>query len=158
MRIGLLSDSHGELEPLQRALEKLGDVDLILHAGDLYQDALWVSKQTEAEVLAIAGNCDVFSMAPQDRMLEVQGFQLLLVHGHRQNIKHGYDRLIEAAQTRDADIVVFGHTHHPIVFCAEDIVFINPGSVSDGRGSEVSYGLIEITNKGIEANTFPLVD
>ncbi len=158
MRIGLVSDSHGELGPLQRALEDWGEVDLILHAGDIYQDALWLSMQTEVEVVGIAGNCDVWSMAPRDRMIEVNGRTLWLVHGHRLGIKHGYEELIAAAKARDVDIVVFGHTHQPIVFFSDNIVFVNPGSVSDGRGSECSYGILEIDEQGIRANIFPLVD
>ena len=158
MRIGLLSDSHGELEPLQRALQELGEVNLLLHAGDLYTDALWLGKQTEIEVLGVTGNCDVWSTGPRDRIIEIEGRKLWLVHGHRLGIKHGYDEMIAAARNRGVDLVVFGHTHHPIVFECDDIVFINPGSVTDGRGCERSYGLVEIGGDGISANTFPLVD
>ena len=158
MRIGLVSDSHGQLEPLQQALLKLQAVDLILHAGDLYQDALCLSKQTSIEVQAVAGNCDAWSLAPRERILEVGGFKLWLLHGHRFSIKRDTSQLVATAEDRGVDIVVFGHTHRRIVFRCKGILFVNPGSVADGRGSEESYGLLEIEDHKVCAQTFSLVD
>jgi len=56
MRIGVVSDSHGKAEFLRKALEQMGHIDMLIHAGDHYRDALSIAKQTGLKVTAVAGS------------------------------------------------------------------------------------------------------
>ncbi|MEW6524883.1 MAG: metallophosphoesterase [Bacillota bacterium] len=158
MRIGVVSDSHGDLKALHIAMMQLGCFDILLHAGDFHQDAAWAKVQTNARVIAVPGNCDQVSLAPQERRVMVAGKKLWLLHGHRYGIKSGFGRLIQEAHRRRVDLVVFGHTHHPVVFYDRGVCFVNPGSVHDGRGTREAYGIIELHGSHLEAYTCDLVD
>jgi putative phosphoesterase len=152
-----MSDSHGNLEAVQRALLCMGEVAVILHAGDLYQDAVWLKRQGY-RAIGVAGNCDHLAIAPRERRLKISGRRVWLVHGHRHDVKSGYRSLIEQARQRKAHVVVFGHTHYPVVFHDHDMCFLNPGSVDSGRGSGPSYGILEISAGQVSAYTCQIVD
>ena len=58
MRIGVMSDSHGNTMAVDRAIELAGSVDCWLHAGDLIEDAEYLAMVTDKKVINVAGNCD----------------------------------------------------------------------------------------------------
>ena len=67
MRIGIMSDSHGNTMAIDAAVQLAGAVDLWLHAGDCIQDAEYLQLAADTEVALVAGNCDwPGSSAPQD--------------------------------------------------------------------------------------------
>ncbi len=150
MRIGVMSDTHGEAAAAQRILPQLGEIGLLLHAGDHYTDAQSIGQGQKFPVQAVRGNCDYFTEGPGQLLLECAGKKLLLLHGHQFNVKRGYAGIIAYAKTVKPDLVVFGHTHIPAVFNAEGMVFVNPGSLFFPRGlASPSYGIIEITNNQV---------
>lgn len=53
MRIGIVSDTHGDLKALQKVLDQAGPVDLWLHAGDYSQDAPYIEAETNLPVMAV---------------------------------------------------------------------------------------------------------
>ena len=61
MRIGLVSDSHGNLGDLERAVSQMGKVEAIFHMGDYVDDALQIKHWTSVPVFAAKGNMDVYS-------------------------------------------------------------------------------------------------
>ena len=56
----------------------------------------------------------------------------------------------DAARARNADIVLYGHTHIPSVDQGDDIIAVNPGSISQPRqpGRQPSYILMELDRHG----------
>ena len=72
MKIGVLSDSHGNVNALKRTFEIFGDVTGILHAGDiLYHpprdtnfsdygliDCVNILNKQITPIIAVKGNCD----------------------------------------------------------------------------------------------------
>ena len=56
MRIGILSDSHGKLEKAEKALQEMGNIELLLHAGDYRKDALMLGSAHGIEVKSVIGN------------------------------------------------------------------------------------------------------
>ena len=46
MKIGVVSDTHGDLHALEAVLDQAGEVDLWLHAGDYSQDAPYIEEAT----------------------------------------------------------------------------------------------------------------
>lgn len=159
MRIGLLSDTHGILEPAFRALELLGPVDLLVHAGDHYHDASGLAALVDFPVHAVVGNCDSRLEGPEEKILEIEGMKLYITHGHKYNVKMSLLRLYHRAAEVGAAAAVYGHTHvsgycyTPAEGClnSQGLLLINPGSVSKPRnGDRPSFGLLEITNGTIK--------
>ena len=156
VRIGIVSDSHGDFAALMRAYRCMGSVDLLIHAGDHFRDGKRLSEQVDIPVIAVAGNCDR-GLGPCDELVELFGLRFFITHGHTMAVKVGTRELVAVAARHKCDAVVYGHTHIPKVFIERGMLFVNPGSVSYPRQrSTPSYAIIEITDGRAAAKIFAL--
>lgn len=155
MNILLLSDSHGHTECIREAIQKASP-DCILFAGDGLRDmeAVQADLPPHISVYAVKGNCDpIWGDGEEEQLLTLDGVRILLLHGHTKGVKSGLDRAVAYAKTRQADVLVFGHTHEPFekTYFAETatgerqgLLACNPGSV--GRYPR-SFGTLTIQNR-----------
>ncbi len=126
MRIGILSDTHGSAKAYQAALMAMGEVDLIMHAGDHVADAHIMAKRTGILTYAVSGNCDY--TGDDEIVLTLCGSRVLMVHGHDHSIKRSLDKLASYVEQREANVCIFGHSHVPLTQKIGQCLFINPGS------------------------------
>ncbi len=146
----MISDSHGLLHFAQRAVQDMGPVDILLHAGDHYRDAARIIVPPSVPVHAVLGNCDSRTEGPDEKLLEVEELLLFLTHGHRYGVHSDLHRLYYRALELNAAVVVYGHTHISGYHWQDGILFFNPGSITSPRdGKEVSYGVLEISGGNI---------
>jgi len=136
MKIGIISDTHGNTEVIDFILDKVPDAKLWLHAGDLAPDAAYLEETYNVGVVKVAGNCDWPSAnAPNETIVEVAGHKIFLTHGHIYGNRFGAGMMIGAAREAGCDMVVCGHTH--VAQIKEEpetnIWLINPGSASRPR-------------------------
>ncbi|MCR5652172.1 MAG: metallophosphoesterase [Ruminococcus sp.] len=148
MKILLLSDTHGNLSGMQKALEKYGkNADFVVHCGDGTRgEAKWLKKNVSgAKVICVRGNCDFSSELNEIEFFDVYSKRIMVTHGHCFGVKYGLENLSYKAEEKGADIVFFGHTH----ICTDEtlggIRLINPGSC--GRW-EATCAVIEIDERG----------
>ena len=141
MLIGLISDTHGLMRP--EALRALSGVDLILHAGDVgapaVLDALWAI----APVHAVRGNVDLAGRRAPRRAVDLQldGVRVHLSHGH----ELGSPTPAALAARYDADVIVYGHTHRPLVTHVGPTLVVNPGAAGAARFNlKPSVGLLTL--------------
>jgi len=146
MRILVLSDSHRFKGKLFEACEKHMDtVDLFVFLGDGEDDFDdFIAAHPHIKYERVAGNCDFYSNFPASLEFKAGGKTVFISHGHPYGVKHGYEMIIDEANKRGADIVLFGHTHIQYTDYRDGLYIMNPGSV--GFGGE--YGIIDITPKG----------
>lgn len=145
MRIGLVSDTHGDRAAIEKAVKQAGPVDQWLHAGDHVRDAVYLRKLTGIPVHAVAGNCDAVETELPEQFLTMEGCPIMLTHGHRYKVKHGLQELLWWACRYEAKVVVFGHTHNALIKREGDLLIINPGSPAFPRGGgSPSFGLLDI--------------
>ena len=73
-----------------------------------------------------------------------------LTHGHYYYVSAGLDTLRKEAYSRGMDIVMFGHTHRPLIEYDKELTVINPGSLSYPRqpGRKPSYIMMELDREG----------
>ena len=158
MRIGIMSDTHGELELARQAIAQMGKVDLILHAGDTYADLVKLSKDTDIEMLGVRGNIGHPDEGPAERILDLSGFKIFLVHGHHYDVKHSLMRLYYRAKELEVDVVVYGHTHLAMSAYEDNILFVNPGSVGFPRGKyKNSYAILNLEDENLKAEILEIV-
>jgi len=155
MKIGIMSDSHGNIEYVRQAAEYMmeAEVEYIIHLGDDYYDTR-ILDILPVNVLKVPG---VYEAVYQDasvpnRLVEdITGLKILITHtkdSHRNDLPH--DKMPEEfIASRKVDIVLFGHSHS---FCAKmegEILMVNPGHLKaeDKRG-EATFALIDI-NKDV---------
>lgn len=150
MRIGVISDTHGKAEFFRRALEQMGQIDFLIHAGDYFRDAVGMAQEAGIKVVAVVGNCDRHLAGPEEEELEVEGFRILVTHGHMYGVKSGNSRLTEKLRDGNYDLIIYGHSHVPEITRLSQGYLFNPGSVSSPRGgSKRSYGILEIGKSGL---------
>ena len=140
MRIAVISDTHmprGNRALPARALAELRDADAILHGGDFMRaEVLELLQGLGPPVHGIHGNVDdgtLRRMLPAARVVELGGARIGMVHDAGQ--KTG--RLARMRfRFKDADAVVFGHSHLPLHETdADGFQIFNPGSPTERRGA-----------------------
>ena len=141
MLVMVFSDTHGNTEPMLRAVEN-HKPDMVLHLGDHARDAQELrDKFPQLDVLSVRGNCDVLSSAPVKQLLAVEGIRILMTHGHEYSVKYTLDSLLNAAHFSGVQLALFGHTHQSEYRNYGDLALLNPGSAGMG---ERSCGLLTL--------------
>lgn len=149
MKVGILSDTHMMKKFMDKTIPYLKECDLIIHAGDNFSDSKYIHNMTNVDIMAVKGNCD-FEEVEDELVFEVEGKTIFLCHGDKYGVKYGTDILGEKAKKCGANIVIFGHTHTPLHIEKDDILYINPGSVSLPRQVKYkSFILMEIEDKDV---------
>ncbi len=152
MKIGIISDTHGDLQGAKLALTKMGHIDLLIHLGDHYEDGIALKEHSDVNILMIRGNCDRGSMGEDELVLDLEGTRIFLVHGHQYEVKTGLNRLFYRALELGCKVALYGHTHIPVNIKKPELLILNPGSVTLPRGgSKASFGLIEIRDGEIRS-------
>jgi hypothetical protein len=135
MRIGLVSDSHGHLDPKLAGLFE--GCAAILHAGDVVKPAVLASLERIAPVTAVRGNNDggpELGRLPEAALVALGDLTALVVHdlGPRDRPKPPARAILAR---RAPEIVVHGHSHRPAVARLGPTLFVNPGSAGPRRFS-----------------------
>lgn len=142
MRVLVLSDSHGDVYKLRRAIDSQPTAMLIVFLGDGEYDI--DSVECRVPVIKVRGNCDFGSSLPLNFTDEVCGKKIYCTHGFRENVKYTTENLISAAKSHGAHIALYGHTHVPVTSYDGGLYLVNPGSVREGN-----FAVIDITDSGI---------
>lgn len=148
MKLLVFSDSHRSLSGMYAAIDK-HQPQQVIHLGDMMCDAQEVAEHyPRLPFCLVPGNCDGWGVAvPVKKQITWEGKSILLSHGHRWGVKSGYEGAIADARAVGADILLFGHTHIPLLEQLEGgLWMMNPGPARS------SYGLIEIVNGTISCS------
>ena len=156
----------------ENAIEKIisihKDADLFLHLGDGAERFLLLCRERGLAARAVRGNCDISFFGQGEleasALLTLDGVKIFMTHGNLYSVDSGLTRLVYAARERDADIVLFGHTHVSMCQCLygendeKPLYVMNPGSCERPRDGRASYGIIDIAQNGIFVTTAPVSD
>lgn len=150
MKILIVSDTHGRHGNLDEVLEKEGPIDLLIHLGDVEHEDNYIEAVAGCPTHIIAGNNDYFSFLPHEKEVRIGKYKAFLTHGHNYYVSMDTSRLRREALFREVDIVMYGHTHKPYLDIQENLVVLNPGSLSYPRqeGRRPSYIIMEINSAG----------
>jgi uncharacterized protein len=147
MKIGVLSDSHGDVFYIERAIEVLKGCNIIYHLGDYVRDCDIIRMKLRIPIVSIRGNCDLPTEGISEVVDEKEGINIFLTHGHNYAVKHNNFKLRYKAMETNSKVVLYGHTHIAKIEKEEEIYYINPGSISEPRnGSTSSVAIIQISN------------
>ena len=170
MRLLVLSDIHGQ-ETLLRSILRIETAsssrypDYLVFLGDglrEFETLSYCGDVCALPAVAVRGNCDFFGASdmPELRELTLASHRVMMMHGHRFEVKAGTDRAAVFAISKKQDLLLFGHTHvqQEIRYEAGDsvggirlekpLVLFNPGSVRDGR-----YGVVVLSPDGISCES-----
>jgi uncharacterized protein len=147
MKIIVISDSHcerGMLLSLAEEVTARGDIDALIHLGDVESDAKWLHERLNKPVYSVPGNCDFNLHDPAERVITLDGVDMLLCHGHTLRVKYTLDPLAYRAEELGVKLALFGHTHLRCLRYEGHALLLNPGALANGF-----YTLLEIKNGDI---------
>ncbi len=153
-RIGLISDTHGLVRP--KCFEALDGVEIIFHAGDVGGREVLRILSAIAPVQAVFGNTD----PPGDPGLSLQFAET--IDGVTIHVSHGNElgsptpkKLLERY---DADVLVYGHTHRPLILRSGRRLVVNPGAAGPRRFHyQPTVARLTIRDGHAEAEIVPLL-
>lgn len=150
MKILIISDTHGRYDHLKKIFAEDIQYNRLLHLGDVEGGEEEIKKIAPCPVDFVKGNMDALADLEDEKLISVENYKIWMVHGHTEGISAGMEKLVRDGKNRGADIVLFGHTHKPLLTKYEGITILNPGSISFPRplGKTPSYGIIDISRSG----------
>jgi putative phosphoesterase len=160
VRLGVISDTHIPSRAPgipRRVLEIFEGVGLILHAGDVSVRAALDELAAVAPVHAVAGNIDDPSLRaelPEQVRLDIEGVAIGMIHdsgpskGRRERMRRRFP---------GCRVVVYGHSHMPVVEDREGLLLLNPGSACDPRRAKVpTVAILEVAGGDVSAELVEL--
>jgi uncharacterized protein len=155
--LGVVGDTHITPTRTRRSLDSIVEffrragVGLIVHAGDVGHPSVLEILEQVAPTVAVRGNADPLDLIetlPDRVWIESGSRTVLLLHGH-----HGKTALkaARAAASPDIDLIVFGHSHKPLIDQEGSTILFNPGSPTERRWNpHFGVGLVRISDAEIE--------
>ena len=131
MRILVISDTHiprVALDIPQIVYDEIKNVDMIFHAGDFVEKAVYDKLSRLKEMKAVCGNMDggeLRNILNPKEVITVEKVKIGLIHGH------GAPREIVdtvAREFKNVSAIVFGHSHEAVNMVKDGVLFFNPGS------------------------------
>lgn len=164
-KIGLISDSHRNLDYLKKAadyLTKEEKVDFLIHLGDDYEDAE-ILKDYGAKLIQVPG---VFShlykepSVPNRIITNIEGLRIMISHTVSFHKNDSRDDLLpeEAIEKNWIDMLLYGHTHLYSIDFEKGVLLVNPGHLmaENDKGNPPTFSEIEIDDKDIKVRIIGL--
>lgn len=147
-KIVVLSDSHGSLTAWKKAEKYFNGAEMVLHAGDIlyhgsrnplpegYDTSKLADEILESNynLLAVKGNVDALVddwvlpyPLPEYAVVDDNGLRIVIYHGYQHETS---EERAAFARRFGADILIFGHTHLPLIEKKDGVILLNPGSIA----------------------------
>lgn len=153
MKLGIISDTHGYLDPRIETIFE--GVDHILHAGDIGNPLIELELKFIAPVTVVLGNTDLGLSLKETEVLTLAD-KKFLIH-HIVNPRELSDQLESRIRRNRPDAIIFGHTHKKFAETVDGIFFFNPGYAGKPKfGAERSVARLHLDGQAIHHEFIPL--
>jgi putative phosphoesterase len=156
MMVGVISDTHISKDAafFEAFIKRnFSELDMILHLGDYTSMSVLEILEQNTGFTGVYGNNDssiIKETLKEKEIIKIFDYKIGLFHGHGQE-KTTLERAYDKFKEDKVDIIVFGHSHMPLIQTKHKILFINPGSVSNKRKERwYSYIVLNITASKIK--------
>ena len=154
LRLGVVADTHSRPHPDALRLLALEKPDVVLHAGDIGDLEVLTALEAVAPLVVVRGNIDTrANHLPDSVTIQAQSdtavLRILLTHiaVARSRLRSDARRL---AERENADLVICGHSHVPLITRDGDIAVFNPGSIGPRRFQlPITFGMASISPRGV---------
>lgn len=150
MRVLIVSDTHRHINNYLKVLKQVSPIDMVIHCGDAEGNEHLIGERAGCAVEMVTGNNDFFSNLPREKEFLIGKYRVWLTHGHNYYVSMGNETIKQEAIARGMDIVMYGHTHKPVIDIDDHIIAINPGSLTYPRqeGRRPSYIIMDLEEGG----------
>ncbi|MBD2871862.1 metallophosphoesterase family protein [Paenibacillus arenilitoris] len=159
MKIVVVSDTHmprmNKKLP-DRLLRELKTAKAVIHAGDWTKLSVYEALAAFAPVYGVAGNndgADIVRKFGWRRQFELEGVKIGIVHGHGPGRRSNTEaRALEAFQNDRLHVLIYGHSHIPVLKRSGGLLVFNPGSPTDKRRQPMySFGILRLAGGAVSA-------
>jgi putative phosphoesterase len=130
MRIALIADTHGHIDP--RIADAVRGADVLVHAGDVGDGIEAAITPLAKRIVIVQGNNDPGDSGwPESEVLDLPGGKLAVIHGDQWPAKTRHRKLRE--RFPHAQAIVCGHSHRRVQDTDETPWVLNPGAAGRSR-------------------------
>lgn len=158
MKYVVMSDSHRDFNAMNQLVAKqLDSTNAFIFLGDGAREFEDIQDiYPTAEYHGVCGNCDIGCMLKSTDILRLNGVKVMITHGHLYDVKYTLSTIKAAAKAANCKVVLFGHTHMPLVDYDDGLYIMNPGSLARSQNGKKMYGVLEIKDSQVLLNTAEL--
>lgn len=144
MKVIVFSDNHGKVDRLIDVRKKHPEIDTFIHCGDYCSDI------KEDWMIRVSGNND-YDGLDDIKIIEIDGVRIFITHGHLFSRINLEANLVKEAKKYNCDVVCFGHIHTRVCEVMNQVLVLNPGSISyNYDGTLPGYAILDLSNKTVE--------
>jgi len=122
--------------------------DMTLITGDLVRESdMRAALPPLPRCFIVTGNMDYGSTYNFHEQIQLDRFNILLLHGTQLRPRGNIEQLCEILKHIGGDVAVHGHTHRAAIGLYKDRLFLNPGTITGatgGSGGRTDASFIEI--------------
>jgi len=150
MKIGVVSDTHGNSELLEKAVDWLirkQKISMLYHLGDEYDDV----RHLEDRFLEIVQIPGIYDERYKNGSLPAKSFEIVL--GLTVLLAHSYEKDVTREDLQRSDFILYGHTHREELKLADGKLFMNPGHLKGALDKNMppTFGLLTIQDRNAAA-------
>lgn len=157
MKIAVVSDTHLKFDLPDELKQKLGEADVVIHAGDfITKEAYEAFRAVSKRLIAVYGNSDdpaVKEMLPESVTVELGGVKFGVVHKGK-NVTDTTHMRYEALEM-GVEVLIFGHLHRPLIE-KSDVLLVCPGSPTSPRMSDPAMVMLDVTEGKVSGSVVML--
>jgi uncharacterized protein len=157
MRIGVVSDTHDQLQNVRRIVElfNAARVDRVVHTGDITQGkTLEVLAGLEAPLVGVFGNNDVeretLEAAARAGGIRLQEPPLAIEWAERRLLVVHDPHFLDDGALAAHDVVLHGHTHRPVHERRGGALVFNPGECAGMLPGHNTVGVVALESLEVE--------
>jgi len=153
MKIGIVSDTHGNIELLETAVDWLvrkQKIAMLYHLGDDYDDVKGLGDRY-IEIVQVPG---IYDGRYKDGSLAVKSFET--VQGLNVLLVHSYEKDAVPEDVQRSDIIMYGHTHREELKFADGKLYMNPGHLKGALDKNMppTFGVLAIQDNNAAATIY----
>lgn len=157
--IGIISDTHDNLPAVEKAVEYLNslELELVIHAGDYIAPFTAIElKKLNAKMVGVFGNNDGEKDGLRKHLPELTDFLEFEYGGKKFAVYHGtIESVVDSlVKSKNYDIVIRGHNHHPQIDEVEGVLLINPGELCGYSHGKRTLCLLDVDKMQAEIKEF----
>ena len=116
--------------------------------GDIGNARPIVESKANCLTYMVKGNTDYDFELKDSVSIDFYGKRIVATHGHRYTEYGVSDNLVYFGRENNADVLLFGHIHRPVLCEAGGLIICNPGSISRPRqGRECTFAILELDDE-----------
>jgi len=149
MRIGVISDTHGYVNP--KVFDTFKGVEKIMHAGDIGPMDVIIELSAIAPVIAVRGNMDAADIAtryPENQRVQLAGVDVFMTHNGGMLLRNPA-MFAERCGSKRPEVFIWGHTHRPESKMIDGMLSLNPGSAKPMLDLPSSVAILTLDPKEV---------